>query len=182
VSIAEPHSVPPPPRIESPRLEIRALRSGDEARLAAVFAAAPEWLAVLGRAADSAAAAQEIAGAAASAGREIALLTDRETGDDVGAIGWWLHRPEPGMALVGTVVVVPPRRGEGLAREALGAVEAWLGELGVRELRTAFPRRILPLHRLAAALGFREMSIAEHQKLGLAGAGTSLWHKPVGEG
>jgi RimJ/RimL family protein N-acetyltransferase len=181
VSTAEPHAVPEPPRIDSPRLTIRALRSGDEARLAAVFGAAPEWLALLGRPDPAEAAAQEIAGGAANPGREIALLTDRASDEDVGAIGWWMHRPEPGTALVGTVVVVPSRRGQGLVREAFGALEAWLGEMGVRELRTAFPRRVLPLHRLAAAFGFREMSIAEHQKLGLAGAGTSLWRKPLGE-
>jgi hypothetical protein len=32
------------------------------------------------------------------------------------------------------------------------------------------------------ALGFREMSIAEHQKLGMAGAGISLWQKPLAGG
>jgi hypothetical protein len=32
------------------------------------------------------------------------------------------------------------------------------------------------------ALGFREMSIAEHQKLGMAGAGVSIWSKPLPPG
>jgi RimJ/RimL family protein N-acetyltransferase len=166
--------------IDSPRLRIQPLQPGDEARLDAVFAAAPDWHAATGRPADPAAAAHEIAGSAADAGRVIAVVSLRDSGEDVGAVGWWLHRPEAGMALLGTLLVVPPHRQEGLAREALDALEAWLAEAGVTELRTAFPRRLLPLHPLVKALGFREMSIAEHQKLGLQGAGTSLWQKALG--
>lgn len=169
----------PPPLLESPRLRLHALGPGDEARLQAVFAAAPDWHQALGRPADPAAAAAEVAALAGAPGRAIAVLTLRETGEDVGAVGWWRERPEPGVALLGTLLVVPAQRGAGLAREALAALEAWLAEEGTRELRTAFPRRLLPLHPLVRALGFREMSIAEHQKLGMAGAGTSLWSKPL---
>ena len=61
------------------------------------------------------------------------------------------------------------------AREALETVGGSLAEGGITELRTAFPRGLLALHPIVRALGFREMSIAEHQKLGFAGAGTSLW-------
>jgi len=165
--------------IQSPRLRIHALQPGDEARLEAVFAACPDWHLATGRPADPGAAAHEIAGLATDAGRAIAVLSLEGSGEDVGAIGWWLHRPEAGMALLGTLLVVPSHRGQGLAREALGALEAWLVEAGVTELRTAFPRRLLPLHPLVKALGFREMSIAEHQKLGLQGAGTALWQKPL---
>ncbi|HET7232319.1 MAG TPA: GNAT family N-acetyltransferase [Longimicrobium sp.] len=169
----------PPVAIHSPRLRITSLRPGDEARLQAVFAAAPDWFLATGRPADPNAAAHEIAGSATDPGRAIAALSLAETDEDVGAIGWWLHRPEAGMALLGTLVIAGAHRGRGLAREALGALEAWLVEMGVTELRTAFPRRILPLHPLVKALGFTEMSIAEHQKLGLQGAGTSLWQKPL---
>ncbi|HYH81792.1 MAG TPA: GNAT family N-acetyltransferase [Longimicrobium sp.] len=166
--------------IESPRLLIRALRPGDEARLQAVFAAAPDWHLATGRPEDPNAAAHEIAGSAADPGRAVAVLTLREGGEDVGAIGWWLNRPEPGMALLGTLVVASAHRGQGLAREALDALEAWLSAAGVAELRTAFPRRLFPLHSLVKSLGFLEMSIAEHQKLGLPGAGTALWQKALG--
>ena len=83
------------------------------------------------------------------------------------------------MALLGTLVVASAHRRQGLAREALAALEAWLSESGVAELRTAFPRRLFPLHPLVKSLGFREMSIAEHQKLGLPGAGTALWQKAL---
>lgn len=177
-----PHVSTPEPQtvvIESARLLVRTLAPGDEARLQAVFAAAGDWHLATGRPQDPSAAAHEIAASAADPGRAVAVLTLRETGEDVGVLGWWLHRPETGMALLGTLVVVPSHRGRGVAREALEAVEGWLSEMGVAELRTAFPRRILPLHPLVKSLGFREMSIAEHQKLGLAGAGTSLWSKPV---
>jgi len=168
-----------PDVIESARLLVRTLRPGDEARLQAVFDAAPDWHAALGRPADADAAAREIAASADKAGREIAVVTLRETGDDVGAIGWWRGNPEPNLALLGTLIVIPAHRGEGLAHEALGAVEGWLAEGGTTELRTAFARMLLPLHPIVKALGFREMSIAEHTKLGFAGAGTSLWSKPV---
>ena len=168
--------------IESPRLLVRTLRPGDEARLQAVFDATPDWHAALGRPADPDAAAREIAASADKPGREIAVVTLRETGEDVGAIGWWRGNPEPGIALLGTLLVTPAHRGQGLAREALGAVEAWLAEGGVTEMRTAFARMLLPLHPIVMALGFREMSIAEHQKLGFAGAGTSLWSRPLATG
>jgi len=168
--------------IESARLAIRTLAPGDEARLQAVFDAAPDWHQALGRPADPGAAAAEVAASARDEGRSIAVITLRDSGDDVGALGWWRERPEPGIALLGTLLIVPERRHVGLAREALGALEAWLVEGGTRELRTAFPRRLLPLHPLARALGFREMSIAEHQKLGIGGAGTALWQKPLAGG
>lgn len=171
-----------PQAIESPRLLLRALGPGDEARLQAVFDAAPDWHAALGRPADPGAAAAEVGAAAASPGRAIAAVTLRETGEYVGAVGWWGEKPEPGIALLGMLLIVPAHRGAGLAREALAALEARLAEGGTRELRTAFPRRLLPLHPLVTALGFREMSIAEHQKLGMAGAGTSIWSKRLAAG
>jgi RimJ/RimL family protein N-acetyltransferase len=171
-----------PLTIESPRLRLRALRPGDEARLQAVFDAAPDWHAALGRPADPNAAVAEVSASAAAPGREVAVVELRETGDDVGALGWWREKPEPGIALLGTLLIVPTHRGQGLALEALEALEGWLADDGTRELRTAFPRRLLPLHPLVTALGFREMSIAEHQKLGMAGAGTSLWQKPLAAG
>jgi len=168
--------------LESPRLLVRTLHPGGEPRLQAVFDAAPDWHQALGRPADAGAAAAEVEASAREAGRAVAVMTLRDSGDDAGAIGWWRERPEPGIALLGTLLVVPGHRGQGFAREALGALETWLAAEGTRELRTAFPRRLLPLHPLVKALGFREMSIAEHQKLGMAGAGISLWQKPLAGG
>ena len=97
----------------------------------------------------------------------------------MGAVGWWRERPEPGITLLGTLVVVPAHRKTGVARDTLAALEAAFAAEGTRELRTAFPHRVFQLRPLVAALGFRELSIAEHQKLGMAGAATSLWAKPL---
>lgn len=168
--------------LETARLALTVLGPGDEARLQAVFEAAADWFTALtgapGPVAD--AAAQEIAGGAAAPGRRIAVLTPIGGGEDVGALGWWEGNPEPGWALLGIVMMVPSHRGQGLAREALEGLELWLAARGVHSLRTAFPRRRFALHGIVKALGFREMSIAEHQKLGLNGAGTSLWEKRIG--
>jgi GNAT superfamily N-acetyltransferase len=163
----------------TPRLLIEPLLPGDESRLEEIFRRAPDWATVLDRPPTPAAAAEEIAGAAASPGRVIAALRLAEGDEDVGAIGWWSSRPEGEMALLGMLLVKPGYRGRKLAAEALAGLEAKLVADGITELRTAFPRRIFRLHPLIQRLGFREMSIAEHQKLGLAGAGTSLWKKPL---
>ena len=168
--------------VESARLALHLLGPGDEARLQALLEAGGDHFRALagepGPAPD--AAARELAGCAATPGRTVAALTLLEMGEDAGVLGWWRGNPEPGVALLGTLVVVPAHRGQGLAREALGALEVWLAGQGVRALRTAFPYRRTAIPPLVRALGFREMSIAEHAKLGLRGAGTSLWEKPLG--
>ena len=168
--------------IPSARLRLEPCAPGDEARLQAVFEAAADHFQALHGAPGPApdAAAREIAAAAAAPGREVAVIVLAETGEDVGAVGWWRGSPEPHLALLGTLVIVPAHRGRMLGREALAALEGWLAVLGVRGLRTAFPHRRLAVRPVVQALGFREMSIAEHQKLGLAGAGTSLWEKEIG--
>ena len=168
--------------LETDRLAIRPLAAGDEARLQAVLEAGRDYFAALGDAPGPApdAAARELASAASSPGRAVAVLEWLETGEDVGVVGWWRGRPEPDLALLGMLIVAPAHRGKGVAREAMAALEVWLAGRGVRALRTAFPYRRLALHPVVRALGFREMSIAEHAKLGLSGAGTSLWEKPVG--
>lgn len=171
-------------RLESDRLRLEVLRPGDEARLGAVFAAAQDYFAAIGgpAIAPGDAAAGELAACAATPGRAVAVLSLLDSGEDVGAVGWWNGSPEPGVALLGMLMIDPARRKQGFAREALGALEVWLAGAGVRSLRTAFPYRRLGLHPLVRALGFREMSIAEHTRLGLAGVGTSLWEKPIGAG
>ena len=173
---------PPPIDIETARLAIRAVGAGDEERLQRVFDACADHFAALtgapGPAAD--AAARELRACAETPGRQVAVLTLAETGEDVGAAGWWAGNPAPDRALLGMLMVAPAHRRQGLAREALQAVEVWLAGQGIRGLRTAFPRRRLPVHAVVRALGFTEMSIREHALLGLGGAGISLWEKPVG--
>ena len=68
-------------------------------------------------------------------------------------------------------MIDPAHRRQGLAREALGAVEVWLAGRGIAALRTAFQRRRLAVHPVVRALGFTEMSIREHALLGLRGRG-----------
>lgn len=176
---AGPHA---PIDIETRRLAIRALGDGDENRLQRVFEACADHFRVLmgqaGPAPD--AAAQELAACRATPGRQVAVLTLVDSGRDVGAIGWWAGNPEPDRALLGMLMIDPEHRKQGLAREALEAVEVWLAGRGIAAMRTAFQRRRFAVHPIVQALGFREMSIAEHAMLGLAGAGISLWEKPVG--
>ncbi len=176
-------SVPEPPVvIDTPRLAIRVLAPDEAPRLQAVLEAAPDhFQALSGRprpAPDSA--RQELAASAAQPGRAAAVVTLRETGEDVGALAWWEGNPSPDRALLGMVLVVPTHRKQGIAREALAGLEGWLAGRGMHALRTAFARRRYAVHPVVKALGFREMSIAEHTKLGLAGAGMSLWEKGIG--
>jgi GNAT superfamily N-acetyltransferase len=84
------------------------------------------------------------------------------------------------VALLGMILVAPEHRGGGVAREALAALEARLAAQGIRRLRTAFQRRRQRIQPVVKALGFEEMSIREHTKLGLAGASISLWEKGIG--
>jgi GNAT superfamily N-acetyltransferase len=168
--------------IETARLAIRALGPGDEDRLQRVFTACADHFAALTgqRAPAPDAAAQELRACEETWGRQVAVLTLLHTGEDVGAVGWWAGNPGPDRALLGMLMIDPAHRGQGLAREALQAVEVWLGGRGIRALRTAFQRRRLPIHPIVRALGFTEMSVREHTLLGLGGAGISLWEKPVG--
>jgi GNAT superfamily N-acetyltransferase len=171
-----------PLELETDRLLLRTLAAGDEARLQRVFEACADHFGVLmglPRVPVDAAAA-ELAACAATLGRAVAILTLAETGEDVGAIGWWLGNPEPDRALLGMLMIAPAHRRQGLAREAMGALEVWLRGQGIVAMRTAFQRRRFAVHDIVQALGFREMSIAEHALLGLGGAGVSLWEKPVG--
>ncbi|HEX2210456.1 MAG TPA: GNAT family N-acetyltransferase [Longimicrobium sp.] len=168
--------------IETARLAIRVLGAGDEDRLQRVLDACADHFTALqglpGPAPD--AGAQELTACLATPGRQVAVLTLLDSGEDVGAAGWWAGNPEPDRALLGMLMIAPAHRRQGLAREALDAVEVWLAGRGIAALRTAFQRRRFAVHPIVRALGFREMSIRDHALLGLAGAGISLWEKPVG--
>jgi RimJ/RimL family protein N-acetyltransferase len=164
------------------RLDVRVLAPEDAPALQRVFAAAGDhFLGVTGRAEPAPdAAEQELRGCASTPGRDVALASLREGGDPVGALGWWAGHPDAETALLGMLLVVPDRRGQGLAREALGALEAWLAARGIRRLRTGVSTRDLRAARVLPALGFARMSIAEHQALGLDMAHLALWEKPLG--
>jgi GNAT superfamily N-acetyltransferase len=168
--------------IETARLAIRALSAADEGRLQRLFeACADHFSALTGQPRPAPdAAAQELRACEQTWGRQVAMLTLADTGQDVGAVGWWAGNPGPDRALLGMLMIDPEHRRQGLAREALDAVEVWLGGRGIVALRTAFQRRRLAVHPIVRALGFTEMSIREHALLGLPGVGISLWEKPVG--
>lgn len=170
-----------PLELETDRLLLHTLAPGDEARLQRVFEACADHFAILmGQRLAPDAAVGELAACAATPGRAVALLTLAQTGEDVGAIGWWLGNPEPDRALLGMLMIHPAHRRQGLAREALAALEVWLRGQGIAAMRTAFQRRRLAVHPIVKGLGFAEMSIREHALLGLGGVGVSLWEKPVG--
>lgn len=171
-----------PLELETDRLVLRALGADDEPRLAAVFDACADHFAVLTgqRGPAPGAAAAELASCAATPGRQVALITLEATGEDVGAVGWWEGNPEPDRALLGMLMIAPAHRRQGLAREALDALQLWLRVRGIAALRTAFQRRRLAVHPIVTALGFRELSVREHALLGLGGVGVSLWEKPIG--
>ncbi|WP_420130273.1 GNAT family N-acetyltransferase [Longimicrobium sp.] len=168
--------------IETARLAIRALGAGDEERLQRVFEACADHFSVLTGVPRPVpdAAAQELRSCEQTWGRQVAMLSLIDTGEDIGAVGWWAGNPGPDRALLGMLMIHPSHRRRGLAREALEAVEVWLAGRGIVALRTAFQRRRLAVHPIVRALGFTEMSIRDHQLLGLGGAGVSLWEKPVG--
>ncbi|CAA9352832.1 MAG: hypothetical protein AVDCRST_MAG89-3229, partial [uncultured Gemmatimonadetes bacterium] len=96
------------PIIESARLVIRPLGLDDAARLQALFEATPDYFAVVAGVETAApdSAAHEIREAAAKPGREVALVSLPD-GTDVGALGWWAAHPEPDVALLGMILVVP---------------------------------------------------------------------------
>ena len=168
--------------IETDRLLLRALGPGDEALLQGVFERCADHFRALTGAAgpEPDAALRELRASAEAPGRTVVAITRLDGGEAVGVAGWWLGNPEPDRALLGMLMVAPEHRGAGIAREALEGVEVWLAGQGMRAIRTAFQRRRLAVHPVVRALGFREMSIADHTLLGLAGAGISLWEKPVG--
>lgn len=175
------HAPAAPLEIETDRLSLRALGAGDEERLQRLFErCADHFAALTGRPGpEPDAGAAELRASIGTPGRQVALLTLLESGEEIGAVGWWAGNPEPDRALLGLLMVDPDHRGRGLAREALGAVEVWLAGRGIKALRTAFQRRRLSVHPVVRALGFREMSIRDHALLGLGGAGISLWEKPI---
>jgi GNAT superfamily N-acetyltransferase len=168
------------PLFETARLSVVPVAPGGEGPLRAVFEATPDFFeAVYGiPAAPPGAAEKETAASAAQQGREVAVLL--RGGEAVGAMAWWTGNPEPDRALLGMLMVVPSARGDGVGREALDGLLVWLAGQGMAAVRTAVQRRRRPVLDRLARLGFAELPISEHQKLGLAGAGLALLERPVG--
>lgn len=167
--------------LETPRLLLRRLAVGDEAALQDAFDAAGDHFATVTGQPQAApdAAEREIQACAATPGRQILLVSTRDTGETAGVIGWWAGNPEADVALLGTLIVLPAHRGRGIAREMLEAAEGWLRAGGTTRVRTAVGRRRAPVHAVLRALGFAEMSIRDHTVLGAKGAGTALFEKRI---
>lgn len=184
------HTVTPEPQpsrtFESGRLTVQRLGSGDEAVLQEVFEKAGDYfLRITGHPApEPDAAAREIGSCIATPGRDVALLSlhaeAEAEAEPVGVLGWWHGNPEPDVTLLGMLMLVPERRGRGLARDALAALEAWEAQRGVHRLRTAVAAGNYREHALLRALGFDEMPIRDHVALGLGGAHLALFEKPLG--
>ena len=172
----------PPTVIETPRLLLRLLGPEDAEALQRVFREAGDYfLGVTGRPEpDPDAAERELQGCAATPGRDVALASLRGTGEPAGVLGWWRGSPDPDVALLGMLLVVPGERGKGIAREALGALEGWLAGEGIRRLRTGVSARDRRAAAVLPALGFERMSIRDHQALGLDMAHLTLWEKGIG--
>jgi RimJ/RimL family protein N-acetyltransferase len=167
---------------ETERLLVRLLEPGDAPALQAVFEAAGDYfLTVTGRPApDADAAARELKAAAATPGRRTALLLDRGDGAAVGALGWWEGHPEPDLALLGMVLVVPERRGEGRAREAVDALAAALAGRGITRLRTGVGAGDTEKHALLGALGFQPLDARTHVDLDRGRIMLALFERPLG--
>jgi GNAT superfamily N-acetyltransferase len=163
------------------RLVVRVLTPEEAPRLQTVYEGAVDYFRVLTDADEVSpdTALVELRQCAAQPGRAAAVVSLAD-GTDVGALGWWAGRPAAEVALLGMVVVLPSHRGQGIAHEVLEALQRWLAEQGVTQLRTAIPyRRSAKVRDLLEALGFVPMSIAEHTRMGMAGAGIALWEKPL---
>lgn len=159
-----------PDFISTSPLQVRRLYERDAPVLQTVFAACGDhFVATTGAAPGPEAALNELRGCAATPGREAALLL---AGDEpVGALGWWSGYPEPGVALLGLLLVVPEQRRRGTARAALHALEPWLAAHDVSWLRAGVTFGDARAHAVARALGFHEMrqrthvTVATHTRL-----------------
>jgi RimJ/RimL family protein N-acetyltransferase len=162
-----PTASPFPDQLVTARLLLQRAVPGSEAELQAVFhSAGDHFTTVTGRAEpDADAAAREIRSTEAAEGREVYLVRSLADGEAVGAVGWWAGHPEPAVALLGMLLIDMRRRGEGLAREALEALEAALRERGVRELRTGVGAGDERRQMVLRALGFTPLDERRHVSL-----------------
>lgn len=169
-------------RFETERLRARSLHAGDEDALQKVFMEAGDYfLNITGRPEpDPDAAKREIQACGSAPGREVALLTERESGKAIGAMGWWLASPEPDLTLLGMMLVVPAARRQGYAREVLQGLEVQLQEQGVRALRSAAGAGDQRTHEFLKALGFEPLDERKHVSLDRGRMMIALFEKPLG--
>ncbi|HET6763030.1 MAG TPA: GNAT family N-acetyltransferase [Longimicrobiaceae bacterium] len=177
-----PHRPAPPAALETERLDIRSATPDDVERLQRVFTAAGDhFLTVTGRPQpDPDAAEREIRGSQATPGRDVAIFTLRETGEDVGAAGWWSGSPEPDVALLGMLTVDVAHRRTGIAREALAALEVWLAGHGVRRIRSGVGAGDEKSQEILRGLGFAPLDERRHVALDRGRVMIALFEKEIG--
>jgi ribosomal protein S18 acetylase RimI-like enzyme len=124
-----------------------------------------------------AAARDEVRAAAAEPAREVALLVAE--GAPRGALGWWRGNPEPGVALLGFLVVPSGERRRGWGSLALELLLARLRAAGTHSVRTAVPATDYGAHGFLRSRGFTEMSIRDHVAMGPAGLNLLLFAREV---
>ncbi|HEX6071285.1 MAG TPA: GNAT family N-acetyltransferase [Longimicrobiaceae bacterium] len=170
-----------PPEITTPRLVLERVAPEMEDLLQRVFVGAGDhFTTITGRPEpDPDAARREIASAEAVAGREVYLIRQAGGGEPVGAAGWWEGHPEPEVALLGMLLIVRERRGEGLAREALEAIEGTLAARGIRELRTAVGAGDAGRQAILQALGFLPQDERRHVSLDRGRVMIALFRKEL---
>lgn len=170
-----------PAEIATPRLRIERVRPEMEDLLQRVFSGAGDhFTTITGRPEPAPdAAARETASAGGAAGREVYLVRLAEGGEPVGAAGWWEGHPEADVALLGMLLIVRERRGAGLAREALTAIEETLAARGIRELRTAVGAGDEGRQATLRALGFLPQDERRHVSLDRGRVMIALFRKEL---
>lgn len=154
----------PTPLFRTDRLVARAVTPAEQALLQWVFERCGDFFQpITGRPApDADAAEREVGSCAATPGREVAVLVREETGEPVGALGWWQGNPDPETTLLGMLMVVPAERKRGIAREAIDGLAAWASGRGIRRLRTGVAAQATATHALLRSLGFEPLDQRTH--------------------
>ena len=83
------------------------------------------------------------------------LVAVGEAGEFVGMASGFVTDESPDVAYLVGMFVVPERRGEGIGRPLVAAVEAWAVELGVRRLELEVNPALVAAVRLYERCGFR---------------------------
>lgn len=171
-----------PESFSTARLDVHPLSPEEAPRLQAVFERAGDYfLGITGRPAPEADAAErEIRACQEAEGREIALLVLREDGEAAGALGWWKGMPEPGVALLGMLLLAPEHRRRGLAREVVEALGCRMAEEGCDRFRTAVGSGDRRAQDVLRALRFEPLDQRTHVPVAERGRlMISFFEKPV---
>jgi ribosomal protein S18 acetylase RimI-like enzyme len=128
--------VDPLPAISCAKVRVAPASEADAPALQACMDAARDYFVLTeGAPADAGAARDLLADAAADEERRVFLLRPRDDGPAIGFLDLHLHQPEPGVAHVGVLALVPAARGRGLGREVVEGLARSLVAAGFTALR-----------------------------------------------